>query len=242
MIALSFAAMANFTTWTVCKHKPIEKLAPNLWRVSGTMPNAETQQRQMVLARMADGRVIVHNAIALDDSEMAELEAWGTPSVIFVPNAYHRQDAGIWKQRYPQAKVVTPAGAKKRVNAAVAVDAVTEEAPKDDTVRLIPIDGLPGESVLEVKSDSGVSLTFCDAILNVPKLGFPMSFFLGPTGQVSTPRVVRWIALKNKKAFAAQLEKLAETPGLSRVMFGHGRPITDDPRGALLAVVKQLRG
>ena len=77
MIALSFAAMANFTTWTVCKHKPIEKLAPNLWRVSGSMPNAETQQRQMVLARMADGRVIVHNAVALDDNELAELEAWG---------------------------------------------------------------------------------------------------------------------------------------------------------------------
>lgn len=233
--------MATFTTWTVCKHKPIEKLAPNLWRVSGTMPNRETQQRQMVLAKMADGRVLVHNAIALNDPEMAEIEAWGTPSVIFVPNGYHRQDAGIWKQRYAQAKVVAPAGSKKRVAQVVPVDAVSEEAPNDSTVRLIPLEGLPPESVLEVKTPDGITLVFCDAILNVPKLGFPMGFVLGPTGRVSTPRIVRWMGLKNKQAFAAQLEKLAETPGLNRLLFGHGRPISEDPRGALLSVVQQLR-
>lgn len=235
------AGMANFTTWTVCKHHPIEKLAPNLWRVSGTMPGRETQQRQMVLARMKDGRVIVHNAIALDDPEMSELEAWGKPSVIFVPNAYHRQDANIWKQRYAEAKVVAPAGAKKRVGTALAVDATSEEAPHDETVRLIPLDGLPGESVMEVKTDDGVTLVFCDAVLNVPKLGFPMGLVLAPTGKVSTPRIVRWMALKDKTAFAGQLEKLAETPRLNRLMFGHGKPITEDPRGALLSVVAQLR-
>lgn len=234
--------MANFTTWTVCPHKPIEKIAANLWRVSGSMPRSEKQQRQMVLARLKDGRVIVHNAIALDDNEMKELEAWGTPSVIFVPNAYHRQDAGIWKDRYKDAKVVTPAGAKKRVQAAVPVDAISEEAPKDDTVRLIPLDGLPGESVMEVNTGDGVTLVFCDAILNVPKLGFPMGFVLGPTGKVSAPRIVRWMAMKDKAAFASQLEKLAETPGLNRLLFGHGRPVTDDPKAALLSVVSQLRG
>jgi hypothetical protein len=234
--------MANFDTWTVCKHKPIEKLAPNLWRVSGSMPNRETQQRQMVLARMTDGRVIVHNAIALDDNEMAELEAWGTPSVIFVPNAYHRQDAGIWKKRYAQAQVITPAGAKKRVSAALPVDAVSEEAPKDESVRLIPLDGLPGESVMEVKTPDGTTLVFCDAILNVPKLGFPMGFVLGPTGRISAPRIVRWMALKDKAGFASQLEKLADTPGLNRLLFGHGQPITENPRDALLSVVAQLRG
>jgi len=234
--------MANFTTWTVCPHKPIEKIAENLWRVSGSMPRSEKQQRQMVLARLKDGRIIVHNAIALDDNEMSELEAWGTPSVIFVPNAYHRQDAGIWKDRYKEAQVVAPAGAKKRVASVVAVDAVSEEAPKDDTVRLIPLDGLPGESVMEVKTGDGVTLVFCDAILNVPKLGFPMGLILGPTGKVSAPRIVRWMAMKDKAAFAAQLEKLAETPGLNRLMFGHGRPVTEDPKAALLSVVSQLRG
>ena len=151
-------------------------------------------------------------------------------------------DAFIWKQRYAQANVVLPVGARKRVQAVVPVDAISEDAPKDESVRLTPLAGLPGESVLEVKTPDGVTLVFCDAILNVPKMGFPMGFLLGPTGQVSTPRLVRWIAIKEKRAFAAQLETFAGTPGLNRLMFGHGKPITEDPKGALLSVVAQLRG
>ncbi|MBS1124736.1 MAG: Methanol oxidation glmU-like protein [Deltaproteobacteria bacterium] len=230
-----------YSSWTVLPHQPIEKLADNLWRVSGKMSDGRVQ-RQMVLAKMGDGRVIVHNAIALNDDEMRELEAWGPPSVIFVPNGFHRQDALIWKQRYPKAQVIAPKGSKKRVEQVVAVDAVTEDAPHDDTVRLVPLDGVPMESVLEVRSGDRTSLVFCDAVLNMPKLGFPMNLFLGPTGRISAPRVMRLLALKDKRAFAAQLERLAETKGLERLLFGHGQPITDDCRGALQSVVTQLRG
>lgn len=230
--------MGVFTTWTVLPHKPIEKLAPNLWRVSGTLGKV---QRQMVLARMADGRVFVHNAIALDDAEMAELEAWGEPSILFVPNGYHRQDAAIWKQRYPKATVVAPPGSRKRVEKVVHVDLVSDAMPGDDTVRLVPLAGMPAESLLEVKTDSGTTLVFCDAILNMPKLGLPMSVFLGPTGMVSCPRASRMFFLKDKRAFARQLDELANKPGLERVLFAHGKGVTDDPAGALRNVVAQLR-
>lgn len=229
-----------FETWTVLPHQPIEKLADNLWRVTGSLPKGDTQ-RQMVLARMGDGRVIVHNAIALDDAEMTEVEAWGTPAVIFVPSGWHRLDAAIWKQRYPRAQVIAPGGAKKRVEQVVAVDAITEDAPRDETARLVPLDGVPGESVLEVRSGGGVSLTFCDAVLNMPSLGFPMGTLLAPTGRISAPRVMRWFAIKDKRAFAAQLDRLAETPGLDRLLFGHGAPITEDCAGALRSVATQLR-
>jgi hypothetical protein len=230
---------AAFTTWTVLPHKPIEKLAPNLWRVSGMLGKT---QRQMVAAKMADGRLLIHNAIALDDGEMAELEAWGEPGVIFVPNGFHRMDAAIWKQRYPKATVISPSGSKKRVAKVVPVDGTTEAAPSDATVRLSRLDGCAIEDVLEVTSDSGVTLTFCDAVMNMPKMGFPVGFFLGPTGTISAPRVMRLIGIKDKKAFAAHLERLAATPRLERLTFGHGKPITDDPAGALRKVVAQLRG
>lgn len=233
---------AAFTTWTVLPHKPIERLAPNLWRVSGKLG---TVQRQMVCARMQNGDLVVHNPIALDDAAMTELEAWGTLAQIFVPNGYHRQDARIWKDRYPKAKIVCPTGATKRVAKVVGVDATTERgAISDDTVKLVPFEGLPGESLLQVTNPEtgGVSMIFCDAVLNMPKLGFPMNVFLGPTGRISAPRVVRLIALKDKKQFAAQLERLADTPKLERLMFGHGQPITDEPARALRTVVTQLVG
>jgi hypothetical protein len=229
-----------FRAWTVLPHKPIEKLADNLWRVSGSMPNRRTQ-RQMVLARMADGRVVVHNAIALADAELQELEAWGTPSVLVVPNAFHRQDAAIWKDRYPRSTVVAPAPARKAVARVVPVDVTTEDAPGDETVRMLPLDGLPGEGVLEVRSGAETTLVFCDAVMNMPKLKGFMAWLLAPTGQVTTPRIVRMMGVKDRKAFSAHLERLADTPGLRRILVGHGRPIEDDPAGALRGVAAQIR-
>jgi hypothetical protein len=228
-----------FETWTVVDHQPIEKLADNLWRVSGTMPGGKIQ-RQMVMARMGDGRVVIHNAVAMREEEMRELEAWGTPSVLFVPNGFHRMDAAIWKQRYPKALVTAPIGARKRVAKVVPVDVTSESAPGDDTVKIIPLDGLPGESVLEVRSGDEVSLVFCDAVLNMPPQGRALGLMLSPTGRLSVPRYMRWLFLKDKKAFAAHLERLAATPGLTRILVGHGTPVTDDPAGKLQAAARQL--
>ena len=232
---------AAFTTWTVLPHDPIEQLAENLWRVSGKMRDGKVQ-RQMVLAKMSDGRVVVHNAMALGDNEMKALETWGTPALLFVPNGFHRQDARIWKDRYPKATVAAPGGSKKRVEKVVPVDVVSEQAPTDDTVRFRALEGLPMESVMEVTSADGVSLVFCDAVCNMKPLKGVGAFMMGPTGKPSVPRIMRMFAVKDKKALAAQLEKMAETPGLKRILFGHGRPVTEDAPGVLRSVVAQLRG
>ena len=230
----------SFDTWTVLTHKPIEKLADNLWRVSGTMPNGKIQ-RQMVLARREDGRILVHNGIALGEAEMAEIEAWGTPSLLFVPNGFHRQDAAIWKKRYPAMTVVSPAGSKKRVDQVVKVETTTEElARDDDKVALTPIDGMPAESLLLVHSGDDVTLVFCDAIFNVPKRRGLVNLFLAPTGKVAVPRFARWFFVKDKPAFVSHLERLAATPGLRRILVGHGRPIDEDPAAALRACAAQL--
>ncbi len=231
-----------FTTWTVLPHDPIEKLSDNLWRVTGRMPDGSTQ-RQMILARRKDGRIVVHNGIALDDAEMKEIDAWGEVSTIFVPNGFHRQDAAIWKQRYPKATVVAPRGSAKRVSKVVAVERTVEDTEKDDdTVQLVPLDGVPIESLLEVHSKDGVTLVFNDAVMNVPKLGGMMGLMLAPTGRVALPRLIRLFGVKDKRAFAAQLDRLAALPDLRRVLVGHGAPIQDDPRGALRAVATQLGG
>jgi hypothetical protein len=228
-----------FTEWTVLPHDPVEKLADNLWRVSGKMG---TVQRQMVLARRKDGDVVVYNGVALEEPEMKELEAWGAPGVLVVPNGFHRVDAAIWKQRYPKMKVVAPPKGAKRVSKIVAVDAVTAEAPKDDTVELFELDGVPSETNLLVRSGDDVTLCFCDVVMNQPKVKGLIGFLLAPTGKVAAPRMARMFFVKDKRALAAHLEKLAETPGLKRILFGHGRPVTDDAPGALRQVAAQLVG
>ena len=225
------------TEWTVYPHDPIEKLADNVWRVSGKLGDI---QRQMVLARRKDGGVVVYNAVAMDEPQMTELEAWGKPAVLVVPNGYHRVDAAIWKKRYPDLKVVAPRKGAKRIGKIVPVDAITDDAPSDEHVKLFAMDGCEFETCLEVRSGDDVTLSFCDTILNVPKRRGMIGFMLSPSGQVSAPRMMRWIAIKDRRAFAAHLEKLAALPGLRRVLFGHGAPVTDHPAAALRKVAAQL--
>lgn len=77
-------------TWTVLAHEPIEVLAPNVWRVEGRL-NAYNR-RVMTLVRLGDGRILIHNAIALDEPSMSRIDGWGEIVAILIPNGFHRQD------------------------------------------------------------------------------------------------------------------------------------------------------
>jgi hypothetical protein len=228
-----------FETWTVLKHGPIEKLSENLWRVEGSMPNPNIR-RAMTIARMKDGRLVIHNAIALEAPLMAEIEAFGTPAAIVVPNGYHRQDAKIYKDRYPSASVYAPKGSLGRVSHVVPVAGDYRDAPKDDTVELRYLDGCKNtEGLLEVKSQDGRTLVFTDVICNVPKRTGLFGFLLAPTGKPSVPRISRWMTVKDKRAFANQIDNLA-TPDLRRVIVTHGDMVEERAPETLKSVASAL--
>ena len=163
--ALRFCMPIGPTTWTVLKNRPIEKLGPNLWRVSGLL-GPKGPQRSMSVARRADGDLIIYNAIALDDPGMAELEAFGRPAYLVIPNAFHRADAFIWKQRYPDIKVVAPAGAAKAAAKAVPVDMSPDDVPADPDIWLGSPDGFKEKEALMVVNGPdgrfGTALMFLD--------------------------------------------------------------------------------
>ncbi|HXN32167.1 MAG TPA: hypothetical protein VN894_09905, partial [Polyangiaceae bacterium] len=214
----------------------IEKVTENLWRVAALVPGAPFP-RTMIVARLSDGHLVIHNGIALGEGEMKELEAWGTPAFLVVPSSAHRIDAKIFKDRYPSMRVIAPRGAKKKVDEIVQVDA-TEGDLGDPDVRYELVDGTAeGEGVLIVRSTSGTTLVFNDVLMNMQKLpgfsGFMMGLFgfTGAKPKVSGP--ARMLVVKDKKALRAELEKRATTPGLMRIEVGHGNAITSDPAGAL---------
>ncbi len=227
-----------YDTWTVLPHKPIEKLEPNLWRVEGELPGGRGR-RVMTIVKLASGGLLVHNAIALEEEQMRELEAFGAPEILIVPNGYHRLDAKVFKQRYPQVRVLCPASAKKRVEQVVKVDGSYDDGPREDGVRTYHLDGCKqSEGVVEVKSAGGTTYVLNDAVMNMPKFGGVMGFMLAPTGRPSVPRVFRLFFVKDKRAFAAGIEKLAATPDLKRVIVSHGKMLErgDELRTALTAL------
>src|SRR5215216_2517012 len=145
-------AMAKcFTSWTVLPHEPIEKHAENLWSVSGKM--SAGNQRRMTVARRADGKLVIHNPVALQEDAMQQLEAFGRPSYLVVPNAFHRMDSLIYKQRYPELEVLCPRTARKKVSDVVPVTGHLDELPKDASVELFHLRGMKErEGVLVVHS------------------------------------------------------------------------------------------
>ncbi len=127
-------------TWSVLPHGPIEVLAPNMWRVTGRLSALNT--RVMTLARLGDGRILMHNAIALDQPSMARIDAWGEVVAILVPNRFHRQDARIMRDRCPNAKVYAPSGALPGASRATPCDGTYADIPADATVSVRDLEGI----------------------------------------------------------------------------------------------------
>ncbi|MGZ6143436.1 MAG: hypothetical protein ACXWLM_08855, partial [Myxococcales bacterium] len=116
--------------WTVLPHTPLEKLQPNLWSAQAALPQGP-MKRRMGIARLADGRLLFLNAIALDEPSMKEIEAFGEPAFALAPNGFHRLDLGSYKVRYPKLRVIAAPAARKRVSEIVPIDGGVVLLPKD---------------------------------------------------------------------------------------------------------------
>jgi hypothetical protein len=230
--------------WRVLRHGPIEKLDENLWYVTGSLPGMSLK-RVMTLVRLDDGRLVIHSAVALDEGAMAEIEAWGRPAILLVPNAYHRLDAPAYLSRYPDLEVYCPRGSRKKVEEVVPVYGDYDGFPENPTVFLEHLDGVRSvEGVMRVRSSSGSTLVFNDAVFNMPHgRGVPGFIFRHITGSTGGPRVTRlfrMMAVKDKAAYRAHLERLAETPDLVRIIVSHHEPITEKPADTLRRVAASL--
>lgn len=220
-----------FKCWTVLSHGPIEKLNSNLWRIEGVLPNMQLK-RQMLIAKLSDNTLMIHNAIALEDEFMAEIEAWGTIEYIVVPNSWHRLDCQNYKKRYPKAKVLCPEGALKNVQQVVEVAGSYDSFGCDKVVTLEHLDGIKKmEGILKVRTDSSTTLVFNDLIFNLEhQRGFwgLLMRLIGTTGGPKVTRIMRLFAIKDKEALRAHLLMLATDPNLERIIPGHGKPIEDN--------------
>jgi hypothetical protein len=226
--------------WNVLPHGPIKKLTENVWRASGEMGHIP-MRRAMELVKRPNGDVWIHNAVALEDTAMAQIEAWGPLRVLLVPSGHHRMDAARFKERYPELRVLCPRGAAKRLRARVAVDGTFDELPADDDLAIEPLDGVGEmEAVVRVTSADGVSLLFCDGVFNMQhRPGVLGAFFriVGSTGGPRVTNIFKLAVLKDRAAFKASLLRLAEVPRLKRILLQHEDPIDPPTLRAVAAAL-----
>lgn len=213
------------TDWKVLSHGPLQTLAGNLWWLQGSVPGMSLK-RTMTIVRLADARLLLHNAIALEEAAMKEVEALGTPAFMVVPNGAHRLDAPAFKRRYPSLRVVAPKGSRSRIEEVVPVDLTYEEFPADSTLRFEPLHGVGDtEGAMIVRSDDGISVVLNDAVFNMDRKRDPLGFFfttvLGSAPGPRVSRLAKLVFIKDKKALRADLERLAAIPDLQRLIVAH---------------------
>jgi hypothetical protein len=211
--------------WKVLSHEPLQKLADNLWWVRGALPGMSLK-RVMTVGRLPDGDLVIHNGIALEEATMREIEAWGRPRYLIVPNGAHRLDAPAYKQRYPALSVLTPRGSRARVQQVVAVDGSYEDFPASETIWFQTLAGVAeAEGAMFVRSADGVTVVLNDAVFNMDvkrdPLGFLFTTLLGSAPGPRVSRLAKWVFVKDRKALRADLERLALTPELERLIVAH---------------------
>jgi hypothetical protein len=234
-----------FKQWTVLPHGKLSRVDENILTVVGEiqMPLMKLPRR-MTVVRLFDSRLVIYSAIALDDSEMASLEAFGRPAFLIVPSDKHRLDARIWKDRYPTAQIVAPEGARAKVEEIVPVD-TTAPGFGDPNVQFVCVPGTrEREAALLIRARHGTTLVLNDVVGNIRgESGFGgwllrMAGFAGESAQV--PTVVKMATIEDTKALRDQLLQWADLESLERVLVSHGAPIEEDARGTLRELAASL--
>jgi hypothetical protein len=238
-------AKAN-SEWKVLPHEPIERLAENLWWVSGSL-RGMSLKRVMTIVRLRDGRLVFHNGIALDDASMAAIEAWGTPAFLLVPSAVHRLDAPAYKRRYPQLRVLTPRGARSRVDEVVQTDGSYDDFPTDDdSARLETLGGVnDAEGTMLVRSPDGLSVVLNDVVMNMDRkrdlLGYLFTTIAGSAPGPRVSRLAKLALVKDKQALRQDLARYAELPEVQRLIVSHEKVAQGpDARQALRQAMQYL--
>lgn len=234
-----------FQQWTVLPHgKPVQ-IDENILTVVGEihMPLMDLPRR-MTVVRLADASLVVFSAIALDDDEMSALEGYGRPAYLVVPSDKHRLDAKVWKDRYPEIQVISPEGARAKVEEAVAVDTVTPHFD-DPNVQFVTVPGTRGrEAALVVRTPKGMTLVLNDVVGNIRDAAGFGGWLLHLAGfadkEARVPAVVKMAVIEDTKALRAQLLQWSEIDSLVRILVSHGAPIENKPRQVLRELAESL--
>jgi hypothetical protein len=229
--------------WIVTRHDPIEKVEDNLWTVQGDVPGVPLKRRMFIIKR-SDGTLLFYGmAIPLEDELLAEIAAFGRPSILVVTHDQHMIDARPFAEKL-KLSVYGPKECEAKIRERADIAGFLADVPQDPVVDIVPVVGTKsGEPAAIVRSAGGqrVTVLVSDAVQNNAKES--LGFFTRVCGFAGGPKVVplfKMLFTKDKAALKRQVSEWSELPGLVRVMFCHGDTVNDGAAAALKAAAAAI--
>ncbi len=227
--------------WSVYRPGPLVQQAPDVWSVDDEVPDLRGARRRMVVVRKRDGSLVFFNAIPVPDDTLTALRALGSPAALIVPNGFHALDAHAFCEKL-QLTAFAPGVALEGLKARAGLSCrPIGELKLDDDMEVFQVDGFKTEEVVLVAKDT---LIVADLVTNAPHepglSGWLMKLvgFTGP--QPRLPKPVRMRVGRSMPKVRALLEKLADRPGLARLIPSHGAVVEADVPAALRNVAATL--
>jgi hypothetical protein len=214
----------------------LHRIAEDIWghEADIELPAGMSMPGRATIMRLADGRLVVHSPLAIDDEVAREIDALGEVRVLLAPNSMHWMFLAAAKARYPKARVLLPPSLKKKLG-----DLPFEPLPESghiqglgQEIRLGQIQGAPSMTEHVFLHERSRSLVVSDLIFNIHDCrSFGMSCFLRVVGAwKKTAQSRMWRTLVKDRAAAARSATDILSWDFVRVVVAHGDVVEDDAR------------
>jgi glyoxylase-like metal-dependent hydrolase (beta-lactamase superfamily II) len=225
----------------------LQPVAEDLWTVEHPMslPGGVHLPSRMTVVRLADGDLLLHSPVPIDDGLAAELAPLGPVAHVVAPNLFHHLFVPRTLERYPQALLsVAPGLEDKRAELPVA-DVLTDEAPEAwrGVMDQVVIRGAPKLNEVAFLHRPSRTLIVSDLVFNVRQpRGWGTALALRMMGTYKRLRQSRlWrMYMKDRAAVRRSAETLMNW-NFDRVLPGHGDVHEGEARTAMTEALWVLR-
>lgn len=213
-----------------------------------------------VLLDSKDGRVLVISpgadlleSFAKRFPDYDAPETAGEGITIVMPNAYHYLGVSVWKQRYPNARLLASAKARKRliklpIEGIHGCDTISDglAGPVPESFWAVPPGHRGGDVWLVVKNSGGFVWITCDSFLHYPRVSNqPVARFvqkiMGAAPGLKLSRVIKYFLLNDRRAFKRWCLAFVKNQPPTVLLPSHGDVLVSEHLGEKLEALIRKR-
>lgn len=213
----------------------LEPLSDNIWVATRPFQfmGMETGTRMTVM-RLANGRLVLHSPVQLDQELTLALRALGEPAYVLAPNRFHHLAIGDYLASFPGMSVLLAPGLDTKRGDLLCHGILPSDAPGEwrGQLEMVLFGGAPLVSEIVVFHVPSKTLVLTDLAFNFrhPK-GLGLRLYLrvnGALDRMATPWLMRRLT-RDKLAARESLRRVLKWD-FERIVVSHGEVVEDHAR------------